>query len=272
MRGVSRTSLAELTERLESRLGDATAADVTRLADELFAVVHLLAAEGSLRRALSDPALEAEQKGRLVGALLGAQVSELSLGTLRAAVAARWSRPGDLVDALDSLAVQALFAITERAGALDDVEDELFRFGRVVDREPALRAALSNPALPAERKDALLDALLSARARDATRRLVREIVLYPRGRTIDRALEEYGRAAAARRDRLVARVRTAVPLTSEQADRLAAALRAAYGRAVHLNIELDPGVIGGISVRVGDEVIDGTVAHRLTEARRRLAG
>lgn len=272
MQGVSRTSASALADHLDRVVTPASDAEVTQLADDLFAVVHLLSAEVTLRRTLSDPGLEPEQKAPLVDALFGTQVGPPAVELLRGAATARWSRAADLVDAVESLAVQALFTVGERAGSLDDTEDELFRFGRVVDREPALRSALADPALPGERKSVLLAALLENRASEATRRLVREAVLYPRGRTLDRALEEYGRAAAARRDRLVARVRSAVPLTSEQTDRLASALHAAYGRAVHLNVEVDPSVVGGISVRVGDEVFDGTIAHRLAEARRRLGG
>ena len=272
MQGVSRASASALADQLDELLATASDAEATQLADDLFAVVHLLAAEASLRRVLSDPALAPEQKAQLVDALFGTQVGPAAVEVLRGAGRSRWSQPGDLVDALDQLAVHALFTVGERAETLDDIEDELFRFGRVVDREPALRSALTDPALPDDRKAALLAALLTGRANDATQRLVREVVLHPRGRTLDRGLEEYGRAAAARRDRLVGRVRTAVPLTQEQLDRLGAALAAIYGRAVHLNVEIDPAVVGGISVRVGDEVLDGTVAHRLVEARRRLAG
>ena len=270
MQGVSRASAAALADRVDEVTREAGDDVLGRLSDDLFAVVHLLSAEGSLRRAVSDPALSAEQKSRLAEALLSGQIGEQALEVVREAVSAHWSQSLDLVDAIEAAALQALFTVGERAGALDDIEDELFRFGRVVDREPRLRSALTDRGLPDDRKTAVIDSLLAGRASEATRRLAREVVLHPRGRTLDRALEEYGRAAAERRDRLVARVRTAVALSPEQTERLAAVLREAYGRAVHMNVEVDPGVIGGVSVRVGDEVFDGTIAHRLTEARRRM--
>jgi len=178
----------------------------------------------------------------------------------------------DAVDAIDQLAAQALFTVAERNDELDDVEDAFFRFGRIVDREPGLRAALSDRALPADRKVGLLDALVGGRVPDATSALIREVVLHPRGRTFDRGLEEYAQLAAARRDRLVARVRTVVPPTPEQIERLSAAIAAQLGHNVHINIEIDPSMIGGITIRVGDELFDGSIAHRIAEARRYVAG
>ena len=121
--------------------------------------------------------------------------------------------------------------MAEQVDILDEVEDELFRFGRILDREPTLRSALTDPSLPDDRKTELLEALLGDRVQDATLVLVREVVLRPRGRTIDRGLEEYGRLAAARRERLVAQVRTAVPLT-ERAARTARRRRSQRGSAI----------------------------------------
>jgi F-type H+-transporting ATPase subunit delta len=204
----------------------------------------------------------------LAADVFGEALSKPAEQIVEALVRASWSKPADLVDAADELAAQALFAGAEHAGVLDEVEDELFRFGRILDREPALRSALTDPSLPADRKVALLDALLDDRVQDATGVLVRELTLHPRGRTLDRALEDYARLAAARRERLIASVRSVVPLTDEQLTRLAAALAERLGHQVHLNVELDPDLIGGLTVRVGDLLFDGSIAHRLSLARR----
>src|SRR6266571_544909 len=278
MRGASRASLAELKERLAAELPEPTRADETAsqvartaaaLGEELFAFVHLLDREHGLRRTLSDPARSADQKAALVRALLEGKVAAAAAELAAAAAALRWSRPRDLTDAVEQLAVMAHLISAEAQGKLDDLEDELFRFGRVVAAEPRLRGALSDPSAAPERKRALLAELLEAKVTEPTLRLITEAAQYPRGRSLDRSLDEYARLAAERRQRLVAVVRTAAALTDAQRSRLAAALAETYGHEVHLNVVLDPGVIGGLSVEVGGEVIDATVASRLKTLRRR---
>ena len=272
MQGVSRASLAAVREQLDSLLTGGSKKDAAgqrKVAEELFAIVGLLEANPRLRRMLSDPAVHDDRRAALAADVLdGSSLSDTTNEIVEALVRSSWSRPADLVDAADQMAAQALFAGAEHADALDEVEDELFRFGRILDREPALRSALTDPSLPVERKAKLLDALLGDRVQDATGVLVRELALHPRGRTIDRGLEEYARVAAARRERLVARVRTVVPLTEAQLTQLASALADRLGHQVHLNVELDPDLIGGVTVRVGDVLFDGSVSHRLALARR----
>jgi F-type H+-transporting ATPase subunit delta len=270
MRGSSRASLAAAKERLTEILaGDA---DPGQLGDDMFAVAGLLDSEAALRRTLADPTREAPAKQGLVRELLGGRVAAPTLELVGALAGERWSEPSDLADTAEQLAALSIVEVAEREGSLDDVEDELFRFGRVVNAEPELRATLSNPFFPAERKRDLLNALLGGRVTGPTMRLVTQAALHPRGRTLDVSLDEFAHLAAERRERLVAEVHVAVTLTAEQRRRLGAALAAAYGHDVHLNVVLDPQVIGGISVQIAGEIIDGSTASRLTELRRRLAG
>jgi F-type H+-transporting ATPase subunit delta len=142
----------------------------------------------------------------------------------------------------------------------------------VVNAEPDLRFALSSPFIAADRKRRLLDSLLAGKVTGPTLRLVTQAAVQGRGRSLDASLEEYARLTAERRERLVAEVHVAIPLTAEQRGRLVATLAAAYGRDVHLNVVLDPKVIGGMSVQIADEIIDGSMAGRLADLRRRLAG
>jgi F-type H+-transporting ATPase subunit delta len=274
MRGASRASLAEGKEQLAAALAGTAATDGTALTagSELFAVVHLLDREHALRRALSDPAKPASEKAAVVDGLLANQVSPATLELTASAVRLRWSGPRDLADALEELAVTALVLAADAQGQLDDLEDDLFRFSRLVAAEPDLRVALSSPFLPPERKRELLTALIGDKVSDITMRLIAEAAGFPRGRSLDRSLAEYVRLAAGQRERMVAVVRTATELSAEQRGRLAAALARAYGHEVQLNFVLDPHVLGGLAVEIGDEVIDGTVASRLEAVRRRLAG
>ncbi|QKV92540.1 F0F1 ATP synthase subunit delta [Streptomyces sp. NA02950] len=271
MNGASREALAAARERFDA-LTDNTSVDATKLADELAAVTALLDREVSLRRVLTDPAQPGEAKAELAGRLLGGQVGGETVDLVSGMVRSRWSRPRDLADAVEELAAAADLVAAQRAGTLDDVEDELFRFGRIVSSSPELRGALSGRNASATAKADLVRRLLGGRADRVTERLVVRLVTHPRGRSLEAGLDELTKLAAARRDRTVAVVTSAVPLSDQQKQRLGAALAQLYGRQVHLNLDVDPEVLGGIAVRIGDEVINGTIADRLDEAARRMAG
>ena len=273
MEASSRMAYRAALARFEASIGSlpdgAGSADVS---EGLYAVAALLDREPSLRRALSDPASSPRARQLLVDTLLGAQLAPLPLSVVRDLVAHGWASGTDLREAVELLAANAALRAAEGAGELDDVEDELFRFARLLEREPQLRAALTDPGLPAERKSGLVRSLLGPRARSTTTRLVEIAVTRPRGRSLESALEDLSELAARRRERFVARVRAAIPLDAAQQDRLAASLSRMYGREVAVQVDVDPSVIGGVQVRIGDEVLDGTVARRLADARRRLAG
>jgi F-type H+-transporting ATPase subunit delta len=257
----ARTSLTDLAAELPE------AAGIANVSEGLFSVVQLLDRSGQLRRALGDPTTPADAKESLLDALLIDQLDALPMRVLKSVVAQRWSSPRDLVDAVEVLAVQAAFLVAEADGTLDDVEDELFRFSRIVAQDPDLRAVLTDRGLDADRKTALLTGLLGDRARPETLRLISYVVLAPRGRTLEDGLAEYARLAAEIRERSVARVTSAIRLTDAQEERLAAALARTLGRQVQLQVDVDPAVLGGLVVRVGDEVIDGTIRHHLRAAR-----
>ncbi|WP_037913421.1 F0F1 ATP synthase subunit delta [Actinacidiphila yeochonensis] len=271
MNGASRDALAGARERLDA-LTESTSVDVTALAGELASVTALLDRESGLRRALTDPAQPAEGKAELVRRLLGGQVSGEAADLVAGMARSRWSRSRDLADALEELADTADLIAAQRAGGLDDVEDELFRFGRIAAGSTELRAALHDRTAPATSKSELLHGLLGGRVHPVTERLVVRLVGAPRGRSLEGGIESLSKLAAARRGRTVAEVVSAVPLDDRQKQRLGDALARIYGRPVHLNIDVDPSVLGGLRVRVGDEVINGSIADRLEEAARRMAG
>ncbi|MGW5656524.1 F0F1 ATP synthase subunit delta [Streptomyces humi] len=268
--GASREALATGRERLDA-LTDSTSVDATRLADELAAVTALLDREAGLRRVLTDPAQPGEAKAELVRRLVGGQVSETAADVVAGLVRSRWSQPRDLVDALEELANIADLTAAQKSNTLDDVEDELFRFGRIVSSSTELRAALTDRKATAAAKVELLHRLLGGRAKPVTERLVTRLVTVPRGRSLEAGLEALSKLAAERRSRVVAVVTSAVPLSEPQKQRLGAALAKLYGRTMHLNLDVDPAVVGGIRVQVGDEVINGSIADRLEDAARRMA-
>jgi F-type H+-transporting ATPase subunit delta len=272
MRGASRESLATLRETLADQTRSADAATLHGLSEQLFSVVSLLTEQGSLRRTVSDPALAANTKAQLVDRLLHDRVDPAALELVRTTARLRWSSPVDVVDALEATAVEAALQWAEIEGVLDEVEDELFRFERIIDAQHALRAALTDRDLPAERKSQLLTRLLDGKVADVSFALITRAVLSPRGRTIERVLEEFTGLAARRRNRLIARVTSAVLLDEQQQEALAEALKHEFDRDVRLQLVVDPDIVGGLTVRVGDELIDGSVLRHLAAAHRRLAG
>lgn len=269
MQGASRESIAAARERLDA-LAQSTGTDMPALAAELHAVVLLFDRNVVLRRVLTDPARSGEARAAFLAQLLDGQIGGEAADLLGGLVRSRWSQPRDLVDAVDALSIEAELIGADRDGSLDDLEDELFRFGRIVAGQRELRSTLTDPAITNGRKAELVSGLLDGRVRPVTRRLVTRLVSHPRSRSLEAGLEAYARLAAERRRRVVALVTVALPLTEEQNTRLAAALGRIYGRQVHLNVEVDVEVIGGVRVQIGDDVIDGTVVTRLDEAGRRL--
>ena len=267
LRGPSADALADLTQELGQ--GGADSSGLAQVGDDLFGVAGVLRQEASVRRMVTDASAEPRAKSGLVRQLLDGKVGAPALDLVADAVERRWTRPRDLADALEHLGV---VAVVDSAG--DDAErlsDELFTVGRLLEQEPDLRSALSDPARSTQDKAALLRSLLEGRTLPATLRLA-EQALSGIERTVSIAIEEYQKIAADAHGARVATVHVAKELSSGDQERLSAALSRQYDRPVHLNVIVEPRLIGGMRVEIGDDVIDGTVASRLDDARRRLAG
>jgi F-type H+-transporting ATPase subunit delta len=293
MRGSSRSSAAAVEDAFTAKLDAATPEDTTgvtgvlgravdrvlgravdrsRLGEDLFAVTGALDGNIALRRAVADPSRPGDAKAGLVERLFGGKIGDDALDLVKVAAAQRWSEERDLTDTLESLAVAAVVAAAEKDGKADQMEDELFRFERIVAGNPGLRDALTDRRSEPEGKERLVTTLLEDKTSPETLRLVQQAVRSPRGRRFDRVLDSYLGIAATRRDQLAATVTTAVDLDADQRRRLAAALSNLYhGKNVHLNVVVDPGVIGGIRVQIGDDVVDGTILRRLEAAKRHLS-
>jgi F-type H+-transporting ATPase subunit delta len=268
MRGASRDAFESAREQLEGALTGAGQA--RNVGEGLFAVTGLLDTEHGLRRALSDPGKPAAEKAAIASQLLHGKITQLTEEIVTGAVEKRWASSTDLADAIEELGIESLAREAQYENTLDDVEDDLFRFGRLVLAQPELRNALSSSA-PAQLKENLLNGLLEGKASKIAQNLITQVVLHPRGRSLPAALDLCAQIAADRKRQLIAVVRTVTELTARQRTRLAAALSDAYGQQIHLNILIDPAVVGGISIQIGDELIDGTAAARLAAVRRKLA-
>ena len=263
MRGASADAYAAAAEALPGT------GDLGTVAQDLFGVSDLVRSEPGLRRVATDASVPGEAKADLMRGMLSGKVSTEALDVVTAAVSQRWSAGRDLPDALEELGVVA--AVRSTGSDVARLEDEIFAVGRLVQANPELRDALSDPARSRHDKSALISALLGDKVLPATIALAQQS-LSGSHRTVTVALDSYQKVAAEVRGQGVATVRVAQPLDQAEHDRLAAALARTYGREVHLNVIVDPEVIGGIRVEIGDDVIDGTVSSRLDEAGRRLAG
>lgn len=242
-------------------------ADLDTLARDLFTVVDALTSSVALRRAVTDPGAQPDQRQALVHGLLDDKVSRTAVNIVVDAAGMRWPSGQTFVAALERQAVRAQLLDAERAGTLDETEDELFRFARVVESDPELRNAFSDHAMPLSARQDLVTDLLADRAGADTVALARRAVV-ARERTFAHTIEGYVDLAAAQRNRLVATVRVARPLDADQRRRLQAALAKQVGRDLVIQEVIDPDVVGGVRVELGDEVVEGTVAARLDEARR----
>lgn len=268
LRGASAESVAALTEQLKTAVSGSVTAAATA-ADSLFSVAQTLRAEPALRRFATDASVPAEAKQGLVAQLFAGKLDEPALAVVSDAVARRWTRAGDLADGVQRLSeIAAVLSAGENGGKLSD---ELFAVGQAVAASPELRDALSDQARTDADKSALLERLLGGKAQPATVALAKQALSGTYG-TVTAALSTYRRLASDVHGRSVATVRVATALPDAQVERLTAALAAQYGRPVHANVVVDPAVIGGVRVDIGDDVIDGTIASRLDEAGRKLAG
>lgn len=273
MHAASREALTALRERLEAVTARFSTSDgLSGLSRELYSVAELLIAQPRLRRTLADASTAPQGRSDLAGRLLDGKVSASTLQVVRDAVSLRWSSPWDLVDSLELIADEALFGAADNDGILDRIEDELFRFERVLDAQSELAVLLDDVSATTERRVQLLDSVIGSKVHPITRELLEHAVSSRRKHTVSFAIDELLEAAAKRRDRSVAKVTTAVELTADQQHRLAAALSELYRRPISVRTALDPAVRGGLVVRIGDEIIDGSVAARLTQARSALAG
>ncbi|EIF00205.1 F0F1 ATP synthase subunit delta [Saccharomonospora glauca] len=271
LHAASREALSFAGTRLDEVLGDA-GADPSAVGEELLSVVDLLTREIGLRRAVSDGSSDPEARKQLVATLLRDKLSVPALSVLEAVVGERWSNPRELVDGLEHLGFSALLAGAEKAGKLDDVEDELFQFARILESKPELERALSDRTAPAEAKRGLIRQLIADKVDPITRVLVEQVVLRPRGRSVAHGVDQLVELAAGRNGRAVAYVTSAIELTAEQRERLSGQLERIYERPVTLHVVVDRSLGAGVVVRVGDEVIDGSAAGRLEALRRQLAG
>jgi F-type H+-transporting ATPase subunit delta len=272
LRAASRESLATLVEKFDEVTADLKPNQLSSVADDLASVVKLLARESVLTRHLADPADDPSPKLGLLETLLEDKVGDTSLEVLKAAVSGRWSSDANLVDAVEHVARLALLVRAEREDVAGDVEEQLFRFSRILDAQPGLASLLSDYSAPAEGRVKLLrDVLDSGSGVNATTvQLLSQTVELLRGERADEAVLELAELAVARRGEVVAHVSAAADLSDAQRTRLTEVLTRIYGHPVSLQMHINQKLLGGLNIAVGDEVIDGTLSSKLAAAETKL--
>ena len=267
MIGASRESLTIVQESLRSRAGQG---DLSALSSQLLAVAKVIASEKSLRLMLADSGQPSATRVALISDVLGNQVAQPTNEVVAAVVSQRWSSDSDLIDALEILGAQSAFMAAASAGTLDRVESDIFHFGRAVDASAALQMTLTDPAQTSEVKAAVVKDLLAGKVDGTASEVIAYFASNLRGRRVAAVIDLLGELAAGERNQVVAEVRSVIDLDDSQKTRLASALTKLTGKQVSVNVAIDPSVIGGISVKIGQDVIDGSVATRLESARRSL--
>jgi F-type H+-transporting ATPase subunit delta len=250
---------------LDRMLDDSKVGDT--YATEMFAVVDALHSSATLRRAVTDPGTPEGARRALVHGLLDGKVDKAVVDLVAESATLRWAGGRTFAAALERQAVRAQLITADRRGQLEDTEDQLFRFARLVESNPELRNMLGDRAIDLEKRQELVGGLLEGRATQSTVALAKRAVA-ARERTFGYTIEGYVTLAAAQKNRAVATVRVTKPLSSDQRERLRAVLTTKIGREVAIQEVIDPDILGGVRVELGDEVFEGTVSDRLESARR----
>jgi ATP synthase F0 subunit b len=252
MRSASRQALKTVTDRFDTIAKDLDNQGLEKLSGELVSVAKMLDGEIVVTRYLTLPSEDAAPRVRLLERLLSGKVGDPTLELLRAAVSERWSANADLIDA---------------------VEHQLFRFARILEAQPRLAVLLGEYGAPAEGRVGLLRNVLKSatgRSNRITNALLAQTIELLRGQSADDAVTFLAEAAVARRNEVVAQVSAAAEPTDAQRTRVTEVLSRIYGHPVAVQLQIDPALLGGLLISVGDEVIDGTLSSRLTAAEAQL--
>ena len=256
-----------------SALGTVTLAT----AEDLFSAGRIIGDSSQLLTLLSesnggtgaqDSADDAEKRA-VVAAVFGSKVDEQTLRLLDVVVDHRWSSQDDLLAGIEELGLRAA---AESAPKGVSIESELFAFATAVTSDPNLELAVGSKLGDDEAKVVLVTRLLENKVSPQTLTIVRQLVQQPRGRRIGESLRTAATIVADQSGLVVATVTSAAPIAAEQLTRLQGGLAKSYGREVQLNLVIDPAIIGGLRVQIGDDVIDGTVSRKLSDLRLQLAG
>jgi len=275
LRVASRDALAALVGKYDQLAPGLGTDELASVADDLTAVNRLFSTEPTLVKHLVKPGDDTHEGApqlRLAAAVFEGKIGDTAYQILTTAIAQRWSTDHDLLSALEHVSRLLLLARADRFHDSEEVQDQLFRFGRILDARPLLTKLLSDYTAPAAQRITLLNDVLdrAGSVNSVTRALLTQTVELLHGRRADEAVLELAELAVVRRGEVVANVTAAADLTDTQRRRLTDVLARIYSHPVSVQLETDPALLGGLRVTVGDEVIDGSLSSRLAAARTGL--
>ena len=267
MASSTRQALAAAKEALNPLLKGADLA----FAEELLSIGTAIASSIQLRNILSDPSGEDKSKQGALNAVFGKRVTKEALAFAQTVTGLRWSKGSDMVRGFQELGVYAAASIAAKNSKLSALEDELFSLRQVIDSDHELQQAFSSRQADLGSKVALIESLTKGKLGPEASLLAKYAVLTTGAHKLSAVLEKFGKQVSEVASRLVATVTVAQPLTAAQLKRLDDLLAAGYGQQLNLNVEIDPSILGGVKVQVSGEIIDGSVASRLNQAKLQLA-
>ena len=273
MRSASRRALQSVSDRFGTLAKDLDNKGLSSLSSELVSVAQMLNREIVVTRYLTLPAEDAAPRVQLIERLVSGKVGDATLDVLRAAVSERWSANNDLIDAIEHVSRQALLEVAEREDRVDEVEEQLFRFSRIVEAQPRLGILLGDYTAPAEGRVGLLRKVLenaSGSVNPIAAALLTQTVELLKGESAEDAMKFLADVAVARRGEIVAQVSAAAELSDAQRTRLTEVLSRIYGHPVTVQLQIDAELLGGLLIAVADEVIDGALSSRLAAAAAQL--
>lgn len=272
MRSASRDAQGALVERFDSMATTLSAEELSTLSGELAAVAELLNREPILSRHLAEATGETDAKKQLLSRLLSGKAGANTIELLNTAVSVRWSATKDFGAAVEHVARLSLLVRAEREHQAEEVAEQLFRFGRILQTEPRLNNLLGDYSKPAAERVSLLRGVFDRAGgiNPTAAALLSQTVELLHGQRADEAVQDLAQLAVAHRGEIVAEVQAADELSDTQRQRLADVLARVYHHPVSVQLNVDPELLGGLSVAVGDEVIDGTLSSKLVAAETKL--
>jgi ATP synthase F1 delta subunit len=266
------------------------------LADDLETLDRFVQSNEPMRAVLTDTSLRGPVRRAVTLDLLEGKVSEPARRL--AAFAAGTVRAQDVPAALSWLATRTrhlaegyggeestlgLLQARQRVGGfatavhedqstaeLESLEDELFRFARIVESTPSLRTALIDRDLPVETRQALVTRLLEGKVLPGTLELVRYVVAGGRARDIVGTLDWLVEQTAKARGWRIARVRAAATVEDTQQTRLSESLARLAGAPVELQVVIDQALLSGAVIRIGDLQVDASARGKIDALREHL--
>lgn len=267
MASSTRQSRAALAESTSVILGSAD----LQVARELLVASSSLHASVQLRSALSDPSAQSDSKQQLIQAVFGKKMSAITAQVLNAIVSQRWSKPRDLADTAEIVAVRLVASLVSKAGSTAKLLDEIFAVQQILNSDAELELALSSSQASAETKQQLLLRVFGGKLSQEAELLLLESVRSRAAKHSADVIGKYADLIAEFSAESVAEVRVARPLSANQVSKLQAALSTRFGRNLSLNVVLDESVVGGVRVAVGGQVLDATVQTKINHAKLQLA-